>query len=170
MEIAIGLGVLALLLLWLALRMRGQSALPEGRVVYDDTGAWARNERAFFSKAHRLSGKPDYLIETQAGIVPVELKSGQAPARPRDGHVLQLAAYCLLIEEAYASPPPEGLIKYEDDYFVIAYTPALRERLLRTLAVMRADLEAGGNARNHREPGRCRSCGVRDACDESLAP
>jgi hypothetical protein len=31
----------------------------------------------------RLSGRPDYLIETTEGLVPVELKSGACPALDR---------------------------------------------------------------------------------------
>ncbi len=168
MEIAIGLILLALMLWLFSARLRKDSGLPDGEVVYSDTGAWQRNDRALFSKRHQLTGKPDYLIRDNDAIVPVEIKSGAAPARPREGHVLQLAAYCLLVEEELGVKVPRGIIQYSDRQFVIQYTRELRSTLLRTLEHMRADAEAGDAARSHNQAGRCRTCGVREACDERL--
>lgn len=168
MALAFGLILLALLFWLLSARLRGESGLPEGDVIYSDTGAWQRNDRTLFSKRHQLSGKPDYLIRTSAGIVPVELKSGAAPAKPREGHVLQLAAYCLLVEEELNAAVPHGVIQYSDRQFVIEYTDALRDALLTTLDDMRASLDAADVARSHAQPWRCRGCGVREACDEAL--
>jgi CRISPR-associated exonuclease Cas4 len=160
----IGLG-LAIVAWWL----RRRSGLPIGRVIYSDTGAWERNERAFFSEAYRLTGKPDYLVRTDAGIVPIELKRGDAPPQPRPGHVLQLAAYCLLVEEAFNERVPMGIIRYDDKQFAIDHTPALRQTLLGTLAAMRDKLDEGDARRDHADPRRCAACGVRHACDERLA-
>lgn len=168
MGIVIGLILLALLLWLLSSRLRKDSGLPEGDVIYSDTGAWQRNAQTLFSQTHQLSGKPDYLVRDGDLVVPVEVKSSAAPARPRDGHVLQLAAYCLLVEEQMGVRVQRGIIQYADRRFVIDYTPALHARLLGTVEAMRGDLEAGGAARSHNQPGRCRSCGVREACDESL--
>ena len=168
MEIAIGLILLALLLWLLSARLRKDSGLPDGDVVYSDTGAWQRNDRALFSKRHQLAGKPDYLIRDSDAIVPVEIKSSAAPAQPREGHVLQLAAYCLLVEEELGVKVSRGIIQYSDRQFVIQYTRELHNTLLRTLEHMRADAEAGDAARSHNQPWRCRNCGVREACDERL--
>jgi CRISPR-associated exonuclease Cas4 len=168
MATAIGLIVLALLLWLLSARLRKDSGLPEGDVIYSDTGAWQRNAQTLFSERHQLSGKPDYLVRDGDLVVPVEVKSAAAPARPRDGHVLQLAAYCLLVEAQLGATVRRGIIQYADRRFVIDYTPALEARLLSTLNAMRADLDAGRAARSHKQPGRCRSCGVRQACDENL--
>lgn len=166
--IAIGLILVALLLYLVSRRVRADTGLPDGEVMYSDTGAWQRNERALFSKQHRLSGKPDYLIRVQGAIVPVEVKSGKAPAQPRAGHVLQLAAYCLLVEEALAAPVHEGIIKYDDRQFVIRYDAERKRELLTVLREMRQDLTAGAANRDHSEPRRCRACGVREKCDQSL--
>lgn len=157
------------LLLWLmSLRLRKASGLPAGRVIYSDAGAWQRNEQALFSRQHQLAGKPDYLVQTPQGIVPVEVKSGAAPAQPREGHVLQLVAYCLLVEEQIGQRVPHGIIQYADKQFAIDYTPALKAELLRVMGEMR-DAQAHGDAcRNHNEPRKCSACGLRDACDERL--
>jgi CRISPR-associated exonuclease Cas4 len=168
MAIALLLLFLALMLFVLAGRLRTNSQLPEGEVVYSDTGAWKRNDQVLYSKKYRLSGKPDYLIRHKNSLVPVELKSGRAPAKPHAGHVLQLAAYCLLAEEALGKPVREGIIQYGDTQHVVAYDAELQDKLLATLQSMRADLTAGDDSRNHQEPRRCRSCGVREACDQRL--
>ncbi len=170
MFIALAVTVLFVaLLLWLmSLRLRKASGLPAGRVIYSDAGAWQRNEQSLFSRSHQLVGKPDYLVQTGEGIVPVEVKSGAAPAQPREGHVLQLAAYCLLVEEQLGERVPHGIIKYADKQFAIDYTPALKAELLRVMAEMRSARSNAGAHRDHNEPRKCAACGLREACDERL--
>lgn len=167
--IALLLLLIGLVLVFVAWRMRAHTGMPHGRVIYSDTGAWERNERSFFSHQHRLAGKPDYLVRTTAGIVPIEIKSGDAPPQPRPGHVLQLAAYCLLVEESFGEHVPMGIIRYDDKQFAIDHTPPLRQTLLGALADMRARLDEGDAHRDHTDPHKCAACGVRHACDERLA-
>ena len=167
----LGAVVLAGLGVWLLFRARSaqqRAGLPAGRVAYVDTGAWDRCERPLFSSVHRLAGRPDYLVRSRAGVVPVEVKSGAAPQRPYPGHVLQLAAYCLLVEETEGQEPPFGILKYRDRAFEIDYTPALRARLLEVIDEMRAGLYAAEVPRDHDEPARCRACGYGERCDQRL--
>ena len=158
--------LLAVWLAWRARRARQQSGLPEGRLVYADTGRWAAVSQPYFSERYRLTGKPDYLVETEAGPVPVEVKRTAAPAdgRAYASHIMQLAAYCLLVEEAHGRRPPHGLIRYANATVQIDYTPALRAELMSLLAEMRQARAARDVARSHQEPARCRGCGVRSAC------
>lgn len=161
--------LLALLLWLLAQRARRASGLPEGQVVYTDTGGWGRLEKPLFSPRLRLTGKPDYLVRDGPGYVPVEVKSGRAPAGgPYAAHVYQLAAYCALTAEAYGRRPAYGLIKYADKILRVGFTSALEAELLELLDQMRADAEAGDVARSHSSPARCRACGFREVCEESL--
>jgi CRISPR-associated exonuclease Cas4 len=161
--------LLALLLWLLAQRARRASGLPEGQVVYTDTGGWGRLEKPLFSPRLRLTGKPDYLVRDGTGYVPVEVKSGRAPAGgPYAAHVYQLAAYCALTAEAYGRRPAYGLIKYADKILRVGFTSALEAELLELLDQMRADAEAGDVARSHSSPARCRACGFREGCEESL--
>ena len=159
---------LGLLLFWLGRRGRARSGLPQGRVVYTDTGGWGRLERPLFSREFQLTGKPDYLVADGPDLIPVEVKSGHAPAQPYTSHILQLAAYCLLVEECYGRQPPYGIVKYADRTFEVDYTPELEEELLATLEDMRADLAEGGAPRDHDDARRCRACGYRAQCDQSL--
>lgn len=163
--------MLAGLGLWLLFRSRAarqEAGLPPGRVVYADTGAWDRCERPLFSSRYRLTGRPDYLVHLPEGLVPVEVKSGSAPSQPYASHLLQLAAYCLLLEEQEGRSPPFGILKYQDRTFEVEHTPGLRAQLLRTLQRMRRDLGDRPPARSHEEPSRCRGCGYRSRCNERL--
>ncbi len=163
--------LLVALALYLAARgLRLHSGLPRGQVVYSDTGAWRRNERSLFSAAHQVTGKPDYLVRDGGAVVPVEVKSGPAPSAPREGHVMQLAVYCLLVEESLGRRPPYGLIRYDDRTFKVGYTDDLRQGLLSELDRMRNDASLpGGPHRDHHSPRRCAGCGLRESCDERLA-
>ena len=168
MPFFLGLLVLGLLLLWLAQRGRVRGGLPKGRVVYSDTGGWGRVDRPLFSRAFQLTGKPDYLVAGGTEVIPVEVKSGRAPDQPYASHVLQLAAYCLLVKECYGRQPPYGIVRYDGRTFEVDYTPELEEELLAMLEDMRADLAKGDAPRNHDDARRCRACGYRERCNESL--
>lgn len=162
--------VLALLLWFFAQRTHQASGLPTGQVVYSDTGGWMRPEKPLFSATLQLTGKPDYLVRQGAAYIPVEVKSGRAPAEgPYASHVYQLAAYCALVAETYQRRPAYGLIKYADRTIAVDFTPALEAELSDLLDEIRADSEADEVARSHSSAARCRGCGFREECDESLA-
>ncbi len=160
--------LLAAALLWLARRTRAGTGLPTGRVVAADMGGWLRPERPLFSARHRLTGRPDYLVAQGADLIPVEVKSRPAPPRPYESHLLQLAAYCLLVAEETGRRPPHGLLRYTDRTLEIPYTPELEAALLETLEAMRACLAAGQAPRDHDNPRRCAACGYREVCDQAL--
>lgn len=172
-EVLLGLSLLALLAaVLLAVRAgRGQTAsgLPSGQLVYADTAQWSAVAQPYFSPRYRLTGKPDYLVDSREGLIPVEVKHTTAPASGQAyaSHVMQLAAYCLLIEETHDQTPPYGLIHYRDATLRIEYTDALRAELLRLLEEMRRDRLARAVARSHADARRCQGCGVRDACSDA---
>ncbi|RMG94240.1 MAG: Dna2/Cas4 domain-containing protein [Chloroflexi bacterium] len=156
--------------LWrLAGNWQQQTGLPDGEVIYTDSGAWFSNDQPLYASQYRLVGKPDYLVEQADGmIIPVELKSGHAPAKPWEGHVLQLAAYCLLVQENFGIRPDYGIIQYQDRAFAIEFTPELEEDLLDILAEMHEDMFAGEIHRDHDQWRLCASCGVRHVCTQRL--
>ncbi|MCB0047021.1 MAG: Dna2/Cas4 domain-containing protein [Caldilineaceae bacterium] len=169
---------LALLLLFAAglmLRraavLRKATGLPQGEVVYDDSGARREVEEPLLSRRYGLVGRPDYLVRSEAtdDWIPVEVKSARAPARPYDSHVLQLGAYCLLVEDRYGRRPDYGLLRYADASFRIPFTDALRYQVLDAADAIRRARTAPNVQRSHAEPARCRACGYRDGCGESLA-
>ena len=168
--LALILLILGMAAVVLARRTRSAAGLPTGQVIYSDTSRWRRAERPLFSRRHQLAGKPDYLVREGRTIIPVEVKSQRAPAAgPHKGHILQLAAYCLLVEETENARPAYGLIHYADQTVRIDNTPELTRTLLATLDAMRRDMDRGEAHRSHDDPARCRRCGVQAACDERLA-
>ena len=169
LAVAVLLGILGFWLLVHSGIARRETEMPVGRVVYVDTGDWKRCERPLYSAQHRLAGRPDYLVHTRQGLIPVEVKSGPAPYKPYQGHVLQLGAYCLLVEEQEGRKPPHGIVKYAHRAFEVGYSPALRAELLRTLELMRQDLRSTDVERSHEEPARCRRCGYHNRCEQRLA-
>ena len=165
---ALLLALLGGLLLWLGRRQRQGSGLPAGSVIYRDTGAWEETEQPLRSRRYGLVGRPDYLVKTRdrgkSFVVPVEVKSRARPAQPYASHILQLAAYCLLVEDNFDAAPPYGLLRYADATLQIPYTDELRRRVLETAAEIRQARRAPDTRRSHDEPRRCAACGYRSAC------
>jgi CRISPR-associated exonuclease Cas4 len=92
----------------------------------------------------------------------------EAPEEPCASHVLQLAAYCLLVEEAYGQRPTHGTIRYTDQPLDVAYDLGLEDELLQTLNRMRADLVSRNASHQHSASSRCTACGHREQCDQRL--
>jgi CRISPR-associated exonuclease Cas4 len=160
--------LIGLLLLWASRHLRRRAGLAPGHVIYSDTRSWQESPDPLYAPEVNLAGKPDYLIQRWRIVLPVEVKTGSAPIEPYHSHVLQLAAYCLLVEAAYGARPPYGLIHYSDRTFAVHYTSRLQQSLLDTLDWMRQDLRDGQADRSHDDPARCRACGYAAHCDQRL--
>ncbi len=173
---AFNLSFIALLILltiavwWWSRRLTEKAGLPAGNVIYTDEGAWFPNNTPLIARDLRLVGKPDYLVEENDGsIIPVEIKSKDAPQEPHEGHVLQLAAYCLLVERHFGVRPAYGILQYRDLAFAVDYTEDMEEDLLSLLAEMREVMFAVDADRDHNDWRRCARCGLQEACYQRLA-
>lgn len=146
---------------------RREYGIQDGKVVYSDLDKPAK---PLFSRQFGISGKPDYIIKDKDNVlIPVELKSGRAK-QPHRGHMLQLAAYCLLIEETYDKTVPYGILVYGDGkQHLIKFDDALRVDLLSTVEEMRKCWNEGHPTRNHSSKGKCSSCLLREDCSNCLA-
>ena len=169
LSLSLLLFIVAMFLFWQADRKRKQAGLPGGRVIYTDMGKWGEVQKPLYHAGYRLTGKPDYLVKQKGKIIPVEVKSSNAPQAPYDSHIYQLASYCLLVHKTTGKRPPYGIIHYRNKDFAIDYTPALESALMDTLAEMRRDERRKEVHCSHRSAARCRGCGYRKICDESLA-
>ncbi len=161
--------VIAVVLLWQSGRRRREAGLPGGRLIYTDTRAWGIVEKPLFSAELGLTGKPDYLVQSGDRVIPVEVKSGRTPEAPYDSHIFQIASYCLLVAKSYGKRPAYGIIHYPKRDFAVDFTPELESALLDQLAEMRRDEMRTDVARSHQSAARCRGCGFRKVCDQSLA-
>ncbi|NPV57296.1 MAG: Dna2/Cas4 domain-containing protein [Anaerolineae bacterium] len=167
--LALLLALAAVVLLLLARRKRVASGLPPGRVIYDDSGAQRTLEKPLYDPLLNLTGKPDYLVDVDGVWVPVEVKSGYAPAQPYQSHVMQLAAYCRLVAVTSGKTPPYGIIRYRNRALAVDNTPALQAALAEQIAAMKIADRQVDVPRSHQNPARCRSCGYRHHCDQRLA-
>ncbi len=166
-SLALALLLLAFLFSMGALRLRRRTGLPWAPVRYSDTRRQVV-EKPLFARRFGLTGKPDYIIERRGCLIPVEVKPGRMASRPYESDLMQLAAYCLLIEETSGTAPPYGLLRYAEHTFRLDYTSSVRDELLLTLDEMRATLDDEDCDRSHDEPQRCFSCGFYSQCNEAL--
>ena len=162
--------ILGLWLLRQGRRSYQASGLPTGDLIYSDTGAWQQVEKALINREHGLVGKPDYLVQVKEKgrtfTIPVEVKSAKRPATPHTGHLLQLGAYCLLVEAAYQRTPPYGLLHYADATLRIPFTDELRQEVLAVAEMIRREQQETDVKRSHDEIQRCRACGYQHRCGD----
>ncbi len=170
--LAATLVVLALVLFLAAARSRKKTGIPAGEVFYQDLPGQPFFGESLRSNALGISGKPDCLVRTVDGTVPVELKnSSKPPARGGiyANHMIQALAYCALVEDQMSVRVPYALVIYAGQQVRrVAFTEERRQWLLQTIhevEVARARLTAN---RNHEHRGRCVGCGVRSTCDQAL--
>ena len=159
------------ILLWRSgLRAQEATGVPTGEVVYTDTGAWEATPEPLLSRRYGLVGKPDYLVQVRSGAqpmwVPVEVKSRRRPPVTPDSHILQLATYCLLVEDVHKVRPTHGLLHYADATLQIPYTDELRRKVLEIADAIRAARTAPDVHRDHNDAARCRGCGYAHGCGE----
>lgn len=109
--------------------------LPDGKLVYEDADGLGE---PLSSSEYPLVGKPDYVVQLADGRpVPIELKLNVHDATaPYHNHQVQIAAYCLILEDYFTQPPTHGILRYADREFTIEYTPAMRKKVIRLLTQM----------------------------------
>lgn len=161
---------LALLVLLWAGRLRQESGVPQGKIAASDMygGLPGTPGKPLFSERFGLSGTPDYVVATREGPVPVEVKPGRGETKPHESHLLQVLAYCLLLEERDGKPPPYGLLRYSSETFRVDYNSETRAYLIEVLDEMRQAAEQREVHRNHQVAARCKACTYRDVCEEAL--
>lgn len=121
------------------------------------------------SDIHNISGKPDYIYRKKNGtkLIPVELKSGVIgdSDTPRQGDLMQLVAYFIIIEDVYGLRPKQGRLIYKDYMFIIKNTQKVRKELLAILWDMRDMLQTGEGEANNAFV-QCKHCLCRETVCE----
>jgi len=158
----------ALALFWIAAHQRRTAGLPAGRVISADTSRWGKVEKPLYDSLLDLTGKPDYLLEQTGRLIPIEIKSSRVVQAPYDGHIFQLAAYCLLIHRTFGKRPPHGILHYPNQTFSIEYTDQLETTLLEIISDMRQQEHLKEISRSHASLSKCQRCGFRSMCDQAV--
>lgn len=126
----------------------------------------AREDMVLRSGRLGLSGEPDRLLELRNGaVVPVEKKSGK---KLRDGMIVQLGAYLMLVEEVFGRRPPFGVVVLGSGAQVrVLNTAWLRRRTRRVLAsVRRQRTRLDTPARGTPFKAKCAKCGYLRGCEQ----
>ncbi len=146
-------------------RTKERFNIQDGKITYSDLN---KPGKPFFSKRYRLVGKPDYIIKRDNKFIPVEIKSSHHD-KPQQNHILQLAAYCHLIEENYGGFVPYGILVYENiSKFRIPYDPKNRYELELNIKNIRQAIKKKKIIRNHNNPSKCKNCSMKIYCNKRL--
>jgi CRISPR-associated exonuclease Cas4 len=152
-----------------ASRRISRFGVPEGRVVYQHADRHRALVRPLVSLRHGLTGKPDYLVETTDGLVPVEVKSRKCGRTgPYAADAAQLTVYCVLVEDTTGVAPTHGIVQYANGPWRISYTRHGRDHVFKIVRHIRGARGSQSVHRNHTQPSRCRACGFRSVCEERI--
>jgi len=139
--------------------------IQDGIITYSDLNIPAK---PLFSYHYKIAGKPDYIVKKNNQFIPVEVKTGGYNT-PQKNHVLQLAAYCQLVEETYKSFVPYGVLVYnKSKQYKIPFDPNLRFELEHSIKNMRYILQTRILTRNHNDQNKCRNCSMRSYCEMKI--
>lgn len=163
--IAVGIGGLLVALALTLLALRARDRRWGSLVAVDAVGAPSMTLR---SERYRLVGRPDIVRRRHDGRpVPIEVKS-----RPsfRDGpprsHIIQVWAYCLLLEEAEGRTPPYGVLRYADGVEYRVPWGSVERGILLDL---REEMAGRYDGRARPTPARCAHCRWWSVCDARAA-
>ena len=126
-----------------------------------------------------LIGKPDLVMRDTGtgGVSVVDLKSGRAPEKMSPPHMMQLAAYFLLVEKNFPFTAEKGIIRYLDDgnkELCVSNSPELKNMLeerVREIAAAKEAMASGAApmlTRNHCDGHRCLRCEYKDRCPDAI--
>jgi CRISPR-associated exonuclease Cas4 len=147
----------------LVVERRRALGLPEGELVYEDADG---EGEPLSSASYPLVGKPDYIVKLPDGRpVPIELKLNvHDTVVPHSNHAIQLAAYCLILEDYFDPAPTYGILRYADREFTIEYTTALRKKVIRLLSEMARCSEQQPPSLKTQRAAKCRACAFQPIC------
>lgn len=124
---ALGILLLGIILIVIVSLLKRQLGSLGKEILYSDDDV--SGSEVLYSTSIPLKGKPDAIIKTHDGILPLEIKTGRTPTSPRESHTMQLMAYCYLAQEKYHKRPIGGILQYSQTgtEFRIRYTKEAEE-------------------------------------------
>lgn len=121
---------------------------------------WLRSQRL------ALSGKLDLLVESSAGLFPIDFKN--TVGRPQQNHLYQLCGYALLVEDAYQQPVTRGFIYLipQGEVVTMVLTSEKKEETVRMLDAMREMIRRERMPEPTPVRQRCVECEYRNYCGD----
>lgn len=138
----------------------------KGKIVYTDLDKPAKT---IFSEKYRLAGKPDYIVKRKNNYIPIEVKKVESNS-PFKNHILQLASYCLLLEDKFKKEVPFGVLVYsKGQQFKIPFDENLRRELSKIISNIKNSIRKKSVMRNHNFVNRCLFCSYRHVCNQKIS-
>jgi len=113
-----------------------------------------------------LSGKLDLLIDSPAGLFPVDFKDSDQQVHAN--HVTQLSGYALLLEDRYGRSVDRGFVFLipREEILAVDLTRELKDRTLTMLDEMRRAITRGETPEPTNVKSRCENCEFRNYCGD----
>jgi CRISPR-associated exonuclease Cas4 len=114
-----------------------------------------------------LKGKIDRIEKHETKIMPVEIKTGKAPKEGVwEGHLIQIAAYMMLLEDQFNKKADEGVVDYINEKIkrTVKMNPFLREEVIKLKDKVKRLLNSTQVPEMCRHEKKCDKCGIREEC------
>ena len=145
--------------------MREKRRLGKGTITYIDD---LNNAPLLVDEELCIRGRPDYIIFRDGEHIPVEEKTGRTPQGPYFSHIMQMAAYIILVQQNMGKST-KGLIKYEYVDHEIVLDGKTKKTFIEIRNRLDDAIRSGIVHRNHNRAGKCKGCSRREDCPENLA-
>ena len=147
-------------------KIKSENQILDGEIIYSDLN---EPEKPLISNKYKIIGKPDYVIKNKGRYIPVEIKTGNHKTL-KNNHIIQLAAYCQILEDHYKTFTASGIIFYKDTAkkYNINYDPKLRFELTSLINEIRQIQKTKKIKRNHYDIKKCINCSFRKYCKEKI--
>ena len=113
-----------------------------------------------------LSGKLDLLVDSAAGLIPVDFKASER--RIHANHIVQLSGYALLLEEKFQRTVERGFIFLIpiEEIVPVEITPERKQGVLALIDEIRSAIVRGATPPATEVRARCENCEYRNYCGD----
>ncbi|MCK4669702.1 MAG: CRISPR-associated protein Cas4 [Nanoarchaeota archaeon] len=114
-----------------------------------------------------LKGKIDRIERYDEKIIPVELKTGRAPKDGVwEGHLIQIGAYMMLLEEQFGKAVTEGIVEYLNEKVKrgVKMNPFLKEDIFKLREKVKELMNSDKLPPITENKNKCKICGLYEEC------
>lgn len=120
------------------------------------------------SQKYGCFGEIDMILQTKDFVYPVEFKT--QGSRPAQGHILQLVAYGMCLEEQLKKSFETGFLVYRENnkMYRIEVNREHRKKVIDVLETIRKNIEKGVHPPTSATPNKCIQCEWINFCNDRL--